>query len=244
MVVVDDDHWKRTAMAEELQRNSDIEVVAAIDQDQVLLWPVSSWDDVDLAIVDVFDENAPAEVGTDVFSGIAALDQLRDLPVRTLAITPHCQHPLIQLRIHQSKADWLYHRWEVNDPDLLASAVLDPEDDHAPQRPDLEVLRLHGARRAQANRAVALYLRSPLSGLIRPRVELEEVGLSRHVVRRFRVSIAGAGFEGTEHLTDATRVHKAPRWPDVRDYLLTLLGRRSTPPTEVDRDDGTAGHAD
>lgn len=242
MVVIDDDHWKRTAMAEELRRNRDIEVVAVADQDLALLWPSEQWADVDLAIVDVFDENAPAEVGTDVFSGIAVLDQLRDLPVRTLAITPHCQHPLIQLRLHQADVDWLYHRWEVNDPDHLVAAVLEPSDDHVPQRPDESVLRLHGAHRAQTNRAVDIYLESSLAGRIRPDVEVDETGQSRRTVEGFRVDIAKAGFEGTEQLATWSRAYKAPRWPDVRDYVLTLLGRRGTPATEVDRDDGVTGH--
>lgn len=242
MVVIDDDHWKRTAMADELRRNPDIEVVAVADQDLAVLWPPEQWADVDLAIVDVFDEIAPAEVGTDVFSGIAVLDILRDLPVRTLAITPHCQHPLIQLRIHQAGADWLYHRWEVNDPDHLAAAVLDPADDHTPQRPDDEILWQHGARRARANGAVAVYLRSRLAGRLRPDIEVEETGLSRRAVGTFRRKIAGMGFDGTENLSLATRNYTAPRWPDVRDYVLTLLGRRATPPTETDRDDGVPGH--
>lgn len=229
-------------MTQELSLHPDIEVVASMDQDQALLWAPESWADVDLAIVDVFDEDAPSEVGTDVFSGIAALDQLRDLPVRTLAITPHCQHPLIQLRIHQSGADWLYHRWEVNGPDQLAAAVLEPSDDHAPERPDDEVLWQHGASRARPNRAVGVYLRSPFSGLLRTDVELHEIGLPRRAVQHFRIQIARTGFTGTELLSNATREHKAPRWPDVRDYLLTLLGRRSTPPTEVDRDDDLPGH--
>lgn len=240
--MVDDDHWKRTAMADELDNDPRIEVVAAIDQDEAVLWPEERWSGVDLAIVDVFDENAPSEIGTDVFSGISALDRLRNLPVRTLAITPHCQHPLVQLRIHQAGADWLYHRWEVNDPERLVATVLGPDDDHLPARPGEDLLWSFGARRGQANRAVAIYERSPLSGLLRPGVDLAELGLPRRVIQRFRQQISDVGFEGTELLTNATRVHKAPRWPDVRDYLLTLLGRRSTPATEADRDDGLPGH--
>lgn len=241
VVVIDDDHWKRTAMADELRRNSDIEVVAVADQDLAVLWPVEQWAEVDLAIVDVFDENAPAEIGTDVFSGIAVLDALRDLPVKTLAITPHCQHPLVQLRIHQANADWLYHRWEVNGPDQLAAAVLEPADDHAPQRPEDQVLRDLGARRARVNGSVTVYLRSRLAGRLRPNIEATEIG-TRREVESFRREIDETGFEATEHLSTATRNYVAPRWPDVRDFVLTLLGRRATPPTETDRDDGVPGH--
>lgn len=242
--MVDDCHWKRTAMAQELDADPRIGVVHVVDQDEAVHWPLERWEGVDVAIVDVFDEYAPAEVGTDVFSGISALDRLRDLPVRTFAITPHCQHPLIQLRIHQAKADWLYHRWEVNDPERLVAALLDPQEDHVPQRPTDAVLRGYGARRAYANRAVRLYKSSALSGLLRPGIGIKSLYLPRRTVDAFRVDVAGTGFDGTEELSTATRTHRAPRWPDVRDFLLTLLGRRSTPSTEVDRDDGAIGHRD
>lgn len=243
MVVIDDDYWKRTAMADELRRNPDIEVVAVADQDLAVLWPAEQWSEVDLAVVDVFDENAPSEVGTDVFSGIAVLEALRDLPVKTLAITPHCQHPLIQLRIQQAGTDWLYHRWEVNAPDQLAAVVAEPADDHRPQRPSDEILMEHGARRLHAGRAVDVFLRSRLVGRIRPDIGVDETGLSRRSVGTFRKRIAGTGFDGTENLSTATRNYTAPRWPDVRDFVLTLLGRRSTPSTETDREDGLRGHS-
>lgn len=242
VVVVDDDHWKRTAMAQELDSDPRIDVIDVIDQHQAVEWPLERWEGIDVAIVDVFDENAPAEIGTDVFSGISALDRLRDLPVRTFAITPHCQHPLIQLRIFQAEADWLYHRWEVNDPERLVSALIEPGVDHAPQRPTDEVLRLYGSRRLSANRAVTVYQRSPLSGLLRPGIGLKSLYVPRRRVDRFRVEVAEVGFDGTEGLSAVAPTRRAPRWPDVRDFLLTLLGRQSTPPTEVDRDDGGIAH--
>jgi len=242
IVVVDDDHWKRAAMAAELDAHPTIATIDVIDQDEAVAWPAERWEDVDIAIVDVFDENAPAEVGTDVFSGIAALERLKDLQVRTLAITPHCQHPLIQLRIHQAGADWLYHRWEVNDLDRLVAAIIDPQEDHVPLRPPEAVLAAHGSRRAQANQAVRLYEGSSLFGLLRPELGLKSLTLPRRTVDRFRRGISKTGFEGTEDLSLSHQGVRTPRWPDVRDFVLTLIGRHDVPATEVDRDDGTGGH--
>jgi hypothetical protein len=242
VVVIDDDHWKRSAMAAELDAHPSIGVVHVIDQDEAVAWPISRWEEIDVAVVDVFDENAPSEVGTDVFSGIAALDRLKELPVRTLAITPHCQHPLIQMRIFESRADALYHRWEVNDLGRLVDAILNPDDDHAPARPASPVLAAYGARRAATNSAVRVYERSPLFGLLRSDVGLKSLHLPRRTTDHFRTDIADTGFDGTEDLSYAGRRHLAPRWPDVRDFVLTLLGRRSVPPTELDREDGGAPH--
>ena len=242
--MVDDDHWKRSAIAAELDADPRIGVVDVIDQDEAVLWPLERWDDVDLAIVDVFDENAPSEVGTDVYSGISALTRLRNLPVRTFAITPHCQHPLIQLRIHQSGADWLYHRWELNDPERLIAALIDPDPEHVPKRPAEHLLAQHGARRALANDAVDAYGSSLLFGQLRQDVGIKSLHLPRRRIEAFRVRIARTGFEGTDDISYAGRTSRAPRWPDVRDYLLTLLGRRATPATEIDRDDGDFGHTE
>lgn len=238
---MDDNYWNRAAMASELDAHPLLAVVAVMDQDEAVACPTSTWDGVDVAVVDVFDETAPSEVGTDVFSGIAALDRLRALPVRTLAITPHCQHPLVQLRIHQAGADWLYHRWEVNDLDRLATAIIDPSPEHRPVRPSDDELRRHGAASARPNQAVEVYQRSMLHGRLLPEIGLKALRLPRRTTNYFRVDIERTGFSGTEELSMATTSRRTPRWPDVRDFMLAALGRRDVPPTEVDRDD-LGGH--
>ncbi len=242
VVVVDDDRWKREAMSVAIAADPRTEIVAVIDQDEAVRWPLEKWQDVDVAVVDVFDENAPGEVGTDVYSGIAALDRIRDLPVRTVAVTPHCQHPLIQLRIYQAGVDSVYHRWEVNDPGALLAAVLEADPAHAPVRPTDAVLKELGAVHARPNDAVRMYEMSPFLGLIREGIGLKSLDVPRRVVQRFRFGIADTGFDGAEETSAVTHDHLAPRWPDVRDYLLTLLGRRATPPTEVDRNDLAPRH--
>lgn len=248
VVVIDDDHWKRTAIAQELEADKRIGLEAVIDQDEALRWHEDRWGGVDLAIVDIFDEQAPGEIGTDVFSGIAALDRLRDLPIKTFAITPHCQHPLIQLRINQAQPNWLYHRWEVNDPERLIQAILNPAEDHVLRRPSEDILgqygvvRLRDGRLARTNESVRVYKRSALLGHLRPDLEIEDLPISRRRVETFRIKIARTGFMGTHNRSTATRNVRGPRWPDVRDYLLTLLGRRATPPTEVDRDEEELTH--
>lgn len=231
-------------MAKELTADSRFDVIAAIDQDEAVNWHLDRWAGLDLVIVDIFDELAPGEVGTDVYSGIAALDRLRHVDVKTLAIAPHCQHPLIQLRIHQAGANWLYHRWEVNDPQSLVAAILDPSDDHVPQRPDDALLMAHGAHRARANEAVSVYGRSRLFGRLRPGIGIKSLGFDprSRIPGNFRRSIARTGFEGTKPLVTESTSLKAPRWELTRDYVLTLLGRRLTPASELDREDGLRGH--
>ena len=81
-------------MAQELDRSPHIAVVHAIDQDEAATWTRDRWESLDFVIVDVYDEYAPGEIGTDVFSGIPAIERLRNFEVDTLAVMPHRHHPL------------------------------------------------------------------------------------------------------------------------------------------------------
>ncbi len=236
VALVDDNYWKRSAMATELNAHEAIDVVLVCDQDHALTMPDELWIDIDLAIVDVFDEYAPGEIGTDVFSGISALERLRSLPATTIAITPLGGHPLIDLRIFQSGADWVYHSREVNDPGELVAAVLTPTDSHHPVRPSAHSLAEHGAAAAQANDAVHAYERSPLHGRLRADIGHKSLGVPRRGIDSFRGRIHRTGFRSTEHLSTADRAIRIARWPDVRDYMLKLLGRKGTAMTDQDRE--------
>src|SRR5438045_2488613 len=92
-----------------------IEVIGATDQVTAATWPRESWRDVDAVLVDIFDDSAVGEIGTDVYSGIGVVERTRDLPVRCIAVTPNCAHPLVQLRLHHAKPDYCYHRFQVLD---------------------------------------------------------------------------------------------------------------------------------
>ncbi|MCD9625249.1 hypothetical protein [Rhabdothermincola salaria] len=243
VVVVDDDYWKRSSMAQKLNEHPTIAVTHALSQDETATWPLENWSGIDLAVVDIFDEHAPGEVGTDVFSGIKAIEILKPLPVRTFAITPHCQHPLVRLRLHHAGADWLYHRWEINDLDLLVEALLEPDDDHRPLTPSPSELEDIGCKASRPNDAIRLYEASPLYGRLRTEIGLKGLGVPRRKVDQLRVAVMETGFEGTEERSGAgERRIRAPRWPDIRDHLLAALGRSDVPATEVDRLDWGAGH--
>lgn len=239
VALVDDNYWKRSAMAAELNAHPDIDVVILCDQDQAMAMPDDQWKDVDIAIVDVFDEYAPGEVGTDVFSGISALERLRALPPKTFAVTPLRGHPLIDLRIYQCGADWVYNSRELNGPGQLVGALLAPDVNHRPLRPSDASLAEHGARTAHPNDAVHAYELSPLHGQLR--AELDHRALGQHGVPKrgidsFRVRIHQTGFRSTEQLSTADRTARVARWPDVRDYMLKVLGRKGTGMTDRDRE--------
>jgi len=222
-------------MAAQLEARPEIDVVCQLDQDKALAWPIENWSTVDVAVVDVLDEFAPAEMGTDLYSGIMTLQRIRELAVRTVAIVPHPGNALMALRIHESGADGVYHRWELNDLDQLVRAIADPDPARAPARPDQAELAAFGARvSAKVNEAVGHYEGSLVYGLVAPDIGQKSLAVPRRVLDRFRGQIAATGFDGTETRSLAGRRVLAPRWPDVRDYLLRLLGRKDVKHTEHD----------
>lgn len=234
VAVVEDDAWKRSAIADQLDRHERVDVVYAVDQDEAASWSRTQTANVDVALVDIYDDTAPGEVGTDVYSGIAAVRSLRKRDIRVIAISPMCAHPLVQLRLAQAEPGWVYHRWEVRDVNQLVEAIFDPRLDHRVREPSREQLDQFGARHLRANDTVDTYLSSPLSGMLQPRVGLKHLPVSRSVVDRFCGAITDLGLSAPIGDHAPARRSLAPRWPEVRDVLLCLLGRLEAPPSEHD----------
>ena len=143
--------------------------------------------------------------------------------VRTLAITPHRQHPIVELRIFQANANWVYRRHELNDLDRLIDALLSPAPDHRPVRPDDEVLRSFGAGLALPNRSVQIYEASEFHARLTEDSGRKELRTTYRKLESFRIAITRTGFNGTEYRHDG-----GPRWPDVRAYVLRAIGRKDT----------------
>lgn len=233
VAIIEDDYFKRGHLAQELDRSPHIAVVHALDQDTARSWTPEQWEELDFAIVDVIDEYAPGEVGTDLFSGIDALERLRRLDVQTLAMTPHRHHPLVEHRIFQSGANYLYRWSEVNDPERLIAVLMHPDPARRPVAVPRAVLRSHGAAYGKTNLAVRIYEGSALHGRLRTGITHRGLRLPRRTIDRFSHQIQHAGFDGPDpdSLDD---VDRRPRWNHIRDYVLTLLGRKDAPPTSSD----------
>lgn len=235
--VVDDDEWKRSAMAERLDSTREIAVVFAVDQDVAAEWPHDRFDGVDAVLVDVFDDKAPGERGTDLYSGIKVVERLARHRIKTIAVTPSCAHPLVQLRMAQAHPDRVYHRWEVPDLEALASAVLDPAKGNRMPPMDRRELRSLNCSRLLANDAVRSYEASMLYGHIEPDMGIKHfarIGISTRQLNNLKDAFIGHGF-GERGLDDRGEPFRDPRWPDVLETCLRLLGRLDAPPTEFDK---------
>lgn len=214
----------------------------AIDQDTAASKPIDYWKGVDAVLVDIFDDHAPGEVGTDLYSGINVIERVARLPVRSIAVTPSCSHPLVQLRLHQAHPDFCYHRYQVASIDELTEALRFPDKHHRLPDPDPAEIMSMGARTLLANDAVRAYVGSSLYGRLTSDTGLKELkaaGVSRRTVGRFKDAIVRHGYKSWEAqpvaALDDDGAVGPPRWPAVRDLVLTLLGRLDAPWSEFDR---------
>lgn len=252
VVVVDDDQFKREGMAATLRSMPHFDVRELLDQDTAAAWPIDSWRDVEAVVVDVLDDVARGEKGTDLYSGLRVVERTRDLPVKCIAITPHCGHPLVQLRLHQARPDYCYHRYHLNSPELLADAVRFSDAKFRPAEPDRYLLRAMGAERLRANEAVRAYESSELYSMLE--LDVDVTSLKRKATHRaperLRDALVGLGFDYTstaagqrkrlkrmerDGLADHELDDVKPGWTAVRDLILALLGRLDASPSEYDQ---------
>lgn len=242
VVVVDDDEWKREGMSSRLDATREVDVVASVDQDEAALWPHSRWRDIGAVVVDVYDDRATGEIGTDLYSGVKVVERVRDLPVRCLAVTPHCAHPLVRLRLQHAKPDYCYHRFQLASLDQLIEAVRFPDREHRlPELATGEVARL-GARKLRTNDLVRVFEASVLHGKLQATSglkQLDRAGVSRRAINAFRRQTVEAGYRHVETLPEGRQWERSPdelpRWPVVRELMLRMLGRQDGPWSEYDK---------
>lgn len=228
LAVVDDDPWKRDAISGQLNAHPAVAVVHAIDQDTAAAWTATEWEGVDFAIVDVFDDRAPSEKGTDLFSGINALERLKSVRIPVMAITPQTEHPLVELRLWQAQPNWIYRRSELLTVDDFVDALFHPAKSHQLVEPKRFELLNHGATKGtKVNDAVRIYVASDLYGRLVADVTHEGLGIARRKIDRFTADVGRLGFLGKEP--------DGLRWPEARDFVLRLLGRLEGSYSDFDR---------
>ena len=165
VVIVDDDEFKRAGMAERLDSTSEIEIVDTIDQDTAAVRALAEWEAIDAVLVDVCDDRALGEIGTDVYSGISVVERVRRIRnLRCIAITPTCANPLVRLRLQHAHPDYSYHRFQLNSLDALLDAVRFPDREHGLAELPAEKVRRLGGPNFAVNTMVRAFVGSPLHG--------------------------------------------------------------------------------
>jgi DNA-binding NarL/FixJ family response regulator len=124
LLVVDDDEWVRRGRVAALQERGVLASVVGRDHRGALDEP-AVWDDVDVALVDAHDPDAP----WDRFPGVAVVQAARRRRpdgLRIIVITGHDGNELLRRRMADAGADWFFAHRAVRNVEDLLNAVVDP----------------------------------------------------------------------------------------------------------------------
>jgi CheY-like chemotaxis protein len=125
VVIVDDDEVWRTKIASMLNDCDELTVESAVTHDIAAEW-VDQWNGVDIAIVDAGDIRRK----DDHFPGVGVVRQIRKHrgdAVLIIVITGHFLDDALRWRMREARADFFYHRSDVQEEQTLVDAILHPE---------------------------------------------------------------------------------------------------------------------
>lgn len=135
VVVIDDDDLSRRGIVAILNDDPRVEVVASGDHDTALA-ALSSWPDVDVALVDAADTRRTDDhfVGASVVAAIRRRWPRQQVTV--IVITGHFFNDAVRRRMREAEADLFFHRTELQDASVLCDTVADPPGAGAAPVPD------------------------------------------------------------------------------------------------------------
>ncbi|MGI9597063.1 MAG: hypothetical protein ACR2QK_12940 [Acidimicrobiales bacterium] len=219
VAVIDDDLFMRMGAQSVFRWHRAIAEPSLHTLDNALVFGPDYWRRFHTVVVDVHDQAKEIrEEGTDIYSGVTIIDTIRKSgnDVQILAITPTRANPLLSERLIRSGVDYVHERVDFQRVADLVEAVVNPEERYRPVSHPRNVLIEEGlGHGANPNRAVEIFKASPLYGRVRPGITQAAIG-SRRAAISLRDEIIATGFIGRG---------PAPRWNEVRDYLLKLTGR-------------------
>lgn len=216
VVVVDDDPWRRAGMLNGLSRVSELEVIAALSHDEAEAWG-SQWQVVNGVVVDAHDPDKP-----DRYPGVAVVQRVREwrskAETRILVVSHLMTNDALRLRMKEAGADFYYEWHDVRDSALLAAAILNPDERHAPEPHD---------RRRLAQEGLSWYSSHPAKILSHGSRFASASGLSRRQRISIRQKIGREGGVRQPAFTPAAQDLSAPTWTFLGRLVEWLLGRGS-----------------
>jgi CheY-like chemotaxis protein len=126
VVVIDDDDISRRGLTELLADRPELEVAGSLVHDDALEWD-TEWDTIDIAIVDAADSRRT----DDHFPGVGVVDHIRRRrssdQTMVIVLTGHFFDDAVRRRMREARADFFYHRSELQESADLYEAILHPE---------------------------------------------------------------------------------------------------------------------
>ena len=126
VVVIDDDDISRRGLTELLADRPELEVAGSLVHYEALEWD-AEWDTIDIAIVDAADSRR----ADDHFPGVGVVDHIRRRrssdQTMVIVLTGHFFDDAVRRRMREARADFFYHRSELQESADLYEAILHPE---------------------------------------------------------------------------------------------------------------------
>jgi hypothetical protein len=236
VTVIDDNEYERWGLAQKLDEQDGIAVVRQLSQDEAEARSNEWFGEFDVALVEVVDEFAPGEVGTDLYSGITALNRLRPLAVTTVALAPNHSHPLVEQRLFEVGTNYMYRRHKVMDHEFLAAKLSRPDDDHRVHAVDAATLDVFGAKLAQLQEALRSFEGSELHGHLREDLTATELYdtdvISRRSLNGLLARVRRSGFVGTRSERDRDSLIG---FRSIKGHLMRINGRSDNPSSDHDK---------
>ncbi len=224
VAVIDDDMFLRMGAKVAFRTHWAIAEPSVHTLASALYFGPDYWRRFHTVVVDVHDQTKEvSEQGTDIYSGVSIIETIRRSgnTVQILAITPTRANPLLSERLIRSGADYVHERVDFQNVGDFVEAVVRPKARYRPVSHPRTVLIEEGlGQGANPNRAVEIFKASPLYGQVLPGLTQTAIG-SRRAAMTLRDQVVASGFIGSG---------QAPRWNEVRDFLLKLTGRLPVEP--------------
>jgi DNA-binding NarL/FixJ family response regulator len=229
VAIVDDDVWVRAGRAAALRASEGVDLV--FDGDHDLAGRRTSWDDVDLLLVDAHDPDAIF----DHYVGVRVVQEVRrdhgPDRIRIVVLTGHGGNDLLRIRMAEAGADELYAHRQVRTVDELLAVVFGTTELSATVDADARQ-RTGLPRSARVNEAIEWAGAHLDAASLDPSTPQKNLNVSRRRIITARRRIAGA--VGLTKPPVATQDHPLPTWHEVASLVDRARGAErdgSDPPT-------------
>jgi DNA-binding NarL/FixJ family response regulator len=232
VVIIDDDLWVRRGRAAALGEVSGVRVMATFSHRDAMAY--EGWEDVDVAIVDAWDETE----AFDRFPGVRVVQTIRARrsPAETLIIvvSGHVFDDMLRLRLAEAGADFFYGHGEVRDVDTLAGAILRPNDARRVTPSGRERLAEVGLTPgSHPNAALDHITQAGLTAAFEPGRSQKELPVSRRGIITARRRMGELARLAPPRAAGPARRRTAPEWRAIVRFVNWARGmeEREPPPS-------------
>jgi DNA-binding NarL/FixJ family response regulator len=223
IVIVDDDVWVRRGRTASLSEVPGFDVVASLSHPDAVEYP--SWDGVDVAIVDAWDEREEF----DRFPGVRVVEVIREHRDRSqtlvIIISGHVVDDVLRLRMAEAGADFFYSHSDVRDLRSLVDVIREPDIARRVTPGDPGRLAVLGLTPdSRPNATLREITESQMEQAFTPGAPQKSLPLSRRGIINARKRLAALARLSPDRQPGHTRSLNAPEWRAIVRFVNRARG--------------------